>query len=197
RDLRCVNLALLVKWRWRLLAGAREFGETFCWLDMYLWTPLPILGVGRWVLGRLRLGGGMFPFFEPWFGGTPLRVHYPRFFQVSQQRDSKVGEMGNWHDATRIFSVKSVYSVLVSNLGVIVASHVVPDQVLAKVWKSWEPSKVIVFSLQLLQDRILTRQNLFRRKVIRDFHNTLCILRGTSAESADNLFLNCDLSFSA
>jgi hypothetical protein len=34
--------------------------------------------------------------FEPWFRRTPLRVQYPRLFQASQQRDSKVGEMGKW-----------------------------------------------------------------------------------------------------
>ncbi|MCI04128.1 hypothetical protein A2U01_0025172, partial [Trifolium medium] len=35
------------------------------------------------------------------------------------------------------------YSVLVSTVAVQVASHVVPGQVLAKVWKSWAPSKVV------------------------------------------------------
>jgi hypothetical protein len=33
------------------------------------------------------------------------------------------------------------------------------------VWKSWAPSKVIVFSWQLLLDRIPSRSNLIRRGV--------------------------------
>ncbi|GAU11500.1 hypothetical protein TSUD_344900 [Trifolium subterraneum] len=114
-------------------------------------------------------------------------------YQISNDQDLWVWK----HDATRIFSVKSAYSVLVSNLGVTVVSPEVSDQVLAKVWKSWVPSKVIVFSWQLLQDRIPSRQNLFRRNVITDPHNILCILCGMSIESVDHLFLICDLSSSA
>jgi hypothetical protein len=49
-------------------------------------------------------------------------------------------------------------------------------KVLVKVWKSWAPFKVIVFSSQLLRNRILTFQNLFTHNVIRDPLNTLCIL---------------------
>ncbi|GAU51714.1 hypothetical protein TSUD_265630 [Trifolium subterraneum] len=140
-----------------------------------------------------KVGNGLLTYFwfEPWLGGIPLRVQYPRLFQVSQQRDSKVGEMGNWvngdwrwdlswrrelfvwevgllddllrvlnsyhisdaldicvwkHATAGTFTVKSAYSVLVSTLVVPMAPQVVPGQVLAKVWKSWAPSKVIVFS---------------------------------------------------
>ncbi|GAU25276.1 hypothetical protein TSUD_17890 [Trifolium subterraneum] len=176
-DLRCVNLALLAKWRWRLL----ERGHGI-WRDILLaryGTLDPYTHPGG--IGK-KVGNGLLTsfWFEPWSGGTPLRVQYPRLFQVSHQQDSKVGEMGNWiyndqdlwvwkHDATRIFSVKSTYSVLVSNLGVIVVSP---------------------------EDRISSRQNLFRRNVITDPHNILCILCGMSIESVDHLFLTCDLSSS-
>ncbi|MCI31069.1 hypothetical protein A2U01_0052280 [Trifolium medium] len=59
-------------------------------------------------------------------------------YQMSNTQDLWVWK----HDATGIFSVKSAYSVLASNMGVRVASSVVSDQVLAKVWKSWAPSKL-------------------------------------------------------
>jgi len=35
---------------------------------------------------------------------------------------------------------------------------------LVKVWKSWTPSNVDVFSWQLLEDMILIRQNIFRQR---------------------------------
>ncbi|GAU20655.1 hypothetical protein TSUD_230690 [Trifolium subterraneum] len=77
---------------------------------------------------------------------------------------------GSWrHDSSRIFSVKSAYLVLTS--GVV---HNGADSLLARVWKSWAPSKVIVFSWQLFQDRVPTRQNLLRRRVIRDPSGALC-----------------------
>jgi hypothetical protein len=46
----------------------------------------------------------------------------------------------------------------------LVLSPVLNGNLLAWVWKSWAPPKVIVW--QLLQDRLRTRQNLFMRRVI-------------------------------
>jgi hypothetical protein len=66
--------------------------------------------------------------------------------------------------------------------------------ILAKVWKSWEPSKVIVLSWQLLQNRILSRQNLFQWRVITNINNTLCVLCMDSVESVGHLFLTCKMS---
>jgi hypothetical protein len=66
------------------------------------------------------------------------------------------------------------------------------DFLLARVWKSWAPSKVIVFSWQLLQNRVPTRQNLFKRRVIRDPDHALCAFCGASMEAVDHLFVTCD-----
>ncbi|MCI03802.1 hypothetical protein A2U01_0024843, partial [Trifolium medium] len=97
-------------------------------------------------------------------------------------------------DATETFSVKSAYTVLENALGVSVQSSVVSNKALTKVWKSLAPSKVIAFSWQLLQDRIPTRQNLFRRHVIKDLSNTLCIFCESTIELVDHLLVTCDLS---
>ncbi|MCH92364.1 cysteine-rich receptor-like protein kinase [Trifolium medium] len=82
--------------------------------------------------------------------------------------------------------------------GYVKKSHIkFSSQTLAKVWKSGAPSKAIAFSWQLLQDRIPTRQNLFRRHIIRDPSNILCIFCETTVESVDHLFVTCDLSSSS
>ncbi|MCI85450.1 hypothetical protein A2U01_0106729, partial [Trifolium medium] len=47
---------------------------------------------------------------------------------------------------------------------------------LPKVWKSWTPSKVVVFSWQLLQDRLPTHRNLWQRGVIGDVSASTCVL---------------------
>ncbi|GAU33935.1 hypothetical protein TSUD_357340 [Trifolium subterraneum] len=76
----------------------------------------------------------------------------------------------NWfwkHDANGIFFVKSAYSVVELASRVDVVMPEVSSLILAKVGKSWAPSKVIVFLWQLLQNRISSRQNLFWRKVVR------------------------------
>ncbi|MCH87610.1 putative non-LTR retroelement reverse transcriptase [Trifolium medium] len=178
RDLRAVNLALLGKWRWRILSGGQGIWRDILLARYGLLYPSPHLG-GRPVgfrgssywwrdvsllggstnsisdrfsegIGK-KVGDGLLNYFwfEPWIGDTPLRVQYQRLFQVSEQRDSKVGEMGTWvdeHDATGIFSVKSAYSVVELASRVDVIPPEVSGLILAKVWKSWTPSKVIVFS---------------------------------------------------
>jgi hypothetical protein len=100
-----------------------------------------------------------------------------------------VGATDSWswrHDPTGTFSVKSAYLLLTADL---VFNGL--DALLAKVWKSWAPSKVIVFSWQLLQDRVPTRQNLLKRRVIRDPGDALYAFCGSSIESVDHLFVTC------
>ncbi|MCI47066.1 hypothetical protein A2U01_0068307, partial [Trifolium medium] len=62
--------------------------------------------------------------------------------------------------------VKSAYSVLELASKVEIVPPAAPGFVLAlaKAWKSWPPSKVIVFSWQSLHNGIPSRQNLFRRR---------------------------------
>jgi hypothetical protein len=65
------------------------------------------------------------------------------------------------------------------------------DSLLAKVWKSRAPSEVIVFSWQLLQDRVPTRQNLLKCRAIRDLGDALCAFCGISIEAIDHLLVTC------
>ncbi|GAU10371.1 hypothetical protein TSUD_422770 [Trifolium subterraneum] len=220
RDLRAVNFALLGKWRWGLLSrgqgiwrdilmsrygslypsphlGARLVGfrGTSVW-----WKDISLLGgsmdsTSDWFSEGIwkKVGDGLMTsfWFETWIGDTPLKVQYKRLFQVSEQSNSKVGEMGTWedeewvwdlkwrrdlfaweldlldelmgalnsiqianaqdiwlwkHDSNEILSVKSAYSVVELASRVDVVLPEVFSLILAKVWKSWAPSKVIVFS---------------------------------------------------
>jgi len=63
------------------------------------------------------------------------------------------------------YSVKSAYSLLIKGLPDAGAPHGDTLQATTRIWKSWAPPKVIVFSWQLLLDRIPTRSNLVRRGV--------------------------------
>ncbi|MCH92094.1 hypothetical protein A2U01_0013027 [Trifolium medium] len=58
--------------------------------------------------------------------------------------------------------LKSAYLNLTSGGQIVIGRSGEEVSILAKVWKSWAPLKVMVFSWQLLQDRISTRVNLFR-----------------------------------
>ncbi|MCI05979.1 hypothetical protein A2U01_0027034, partial [Trifolium medium] len=61
-----------------------------------------------------------------------------------------------------LYSVKSAYLSLIAEAQTVTARLVALIRILASLWKSWAPLKVIVFSEQLLQDRIPSRQNLLR-----------------------------------
>jgi len=90
------------------------------------------------------------------------------------------------------YSVKAAYSFLAKkSAGTMVPSAFLVSA-LARVSKSRAPPKVAAFSWQLLQDRVPTRHNLFRRRVIHDQGDTLCVFCGVAEESTDHLFCSCE-----
>jgi len=72
----------------------------------------------------------------------------------------------------------------------------VDDQVVAgslhDVWQKLVPTKVSLFAWRLLQDRIPTRANLARRRVIQPIDN-VCVGGCGSVETAEHLFIRCDV----
>ncbi|GAU30313.1 hypothetical protein TSUD_211700 [Trifolium subterraneum] len=192
QDFRVVNLVLLGKWRWRVIAG----GVSSWWKDVSLLGGT-IVASSDWfsegVVRKVSNGSSTAFWFDPWVGGLPLKDRYHRLFQellhVVTQSPS-LGMEDSWVltlDPTGSYSVKSAYLAITS---VEVAPE--PNSLLTRVWKSWAPSKVIVFSWQLLQDRVPTRQNLLRHHVLREASLSLCALCGDFVESINHLFITCD-----
>jgi len=64
-------------------------------------------------------------------------------------------------------------------------------QAVSRVWKSGAPSKVVVFSWQLILDRIPTRLNLSHRGVPLLEGGLGCVFCAASSESSVHLFLLC------
>ncbi|MCH90920.1 F-box family protein [Trifolium medium] len=62
------------------------------------------------------------------------------------------------------------------------------------IWKCPAPSKVNAFAWQLLHDRIPTRQDLYRRRIIGGGGDTSCVLCGEVSESSAHLFIYCDVA---
>ncbi|GAU35216.1 hypothetical protein TSUD_204920 [Trifolium subterraneum] len=96
------------------------------------------------------------------------------------------------HDPCGYYSVKSAFFALSRSRSGEVIFSVEEERLLPKVWKTWAPSKVAVFSWQLLQDRLPTRRNLLQRGVIGDASASMCVLCGLGSESADHLFCSCN-----
>lgn len=95
------------------------------------------------------------------------------------------------------YSVKSTYSHLLKGLLGSSAPHGAVLQAVSRVWKSCAPSIVIVFSWQLIIDRILTRRNLVRCGVPLPDGGLGCVFCGAPSELSVHLFLSCHLIFPA
>ncbi|GAU27881.1 hypothetical protein TSUD_159750 [Trifolium subterraneum] len=95
------------------------------------------------------------------------------------------------HSIGGLFSVNSLYKFL---YGVVTHPiHLDPDLVhdLGCLWKSLAPSKVIIFSWQLLLHRLPTRVNLAKRGIVEQDSNSFCTLCPMSLESEEHLFGGC------
>jgi hypothetical protein len=56
--------------------------------------------------------------------------------------------------------------------------------------EKWVPSKVSAFSWQLLLDRIPTKENLRKRRILQH-HQSICVFCGAEVETIVHLFLHC------
>ena len=89
------------------------------------------------------------------------------------------------------FTVKSMYSkvegLLLEEGPILVEQR----RVFSKIWKCWEPSKVMAFSWKLLLNRIPTKVNLSLRQVLIPDIPLDCVMCLGELESANHLFLHC------
>ncbi|MCI07871.1 ribonuclease H protein, partial [Trifolium medium] len=98
------------------------------------------------------------------------------------------------HDDGGIYSVKANYIFLASKMAPLSSLSPSHCDVLHKVWDSWAPSKVVVFSWQTLLSRIPTRYNLAKRGVMLDDDHLRCAVCGGGVESENHLFVLCPLA---
>ena len=113
-------------------------------------------------------------------------------------RHSRLGSEDEWswsHSPDGRYSVKSAYSLLINGLPASGAPQGDTLRAVARVWKSWAPSKVMVFSWQLLLDKSPTRFNLVRCGVPLTNDGLGCVLCGMPSESSVHLFLSCPSVF--
>ncbi|GAU45443.1 hypothetical protein TSUD_107350 [Trifolium subterraneum] len=89
------------------------------------------------------------------------------------------------------FTANSAFSLLET----LVPNRIIPQPlevlVFKNLWKSPAPSKVCAFSWQLLLDRIQTKDNLRKQRMLQN-NNVNCVFCGSCAESGSHLFLHCD-----
>ncbi|KAK2393020.1 hypothetical protein QL285_055002 [Trifolium repens] len=144
--------------------------------------------VGRWVTGRwvwdLKWRRNLFVWEEE---RRDMLVNVLTPIQLSSSKD----EWKSHHVFGGIFSVRSIYCYLT---GIIIPPiSLEPDLVrnLSCLWKSFAPSKIIVFSWQLLLHRLPTLVNLARRGVGGGGVDAHCVLCPMELEHEIHLFGGC------
>jgi hypothetical protein len=88
------------------------------------------------------------------------------------------------------FTVNSAYLLLVAEYSPRPLRDPVDDFVFKHIWKCGAPTKVCAFSWQLILDRIQTKDNLLKRRIIQAHHG-ICSLCGETLETGRHLFLHC------
>ncbi|GKV32990.1 hypothetical protein SLEP1_g41549 [Rubroshorea leprosula] len=93
------------------------------------------------------------------------------------------------HNKEGEYSVKTAYGLLSGN------SNSNTSQTYARVWNKLIPTKICAFGWQVLQDRIPTKLNLYKRGIILDANQTMCSLCGTNIEDTNHLFIHCSVAY--
>jgi hypothetical protein len=193
-------------------------------------------GVRRWFDENSRrvVGDGTNTLFwyDNWAGGIPLRLKFPRLFDLVVNKDCSVAEMSRlgwmengrgwvwrrrllaWEEDTvrecyllvhnvvlqenvsdtwrwlldpvHGYTVREAYRYITSN-GVHVDRSTVDD-----VWHKLIPSKVSLFVWRLLRNRLPTKDNLVRRRVLQ-ISESACVSGCGVTETASHLFLGCHI----
>jgi hypothetical protein len=92
------------------------------------------------------------------------------------------------------YTVKDRYCFLSKNILPAVEGNGAIVGVVKRVWECLAPSKVIIFSWQLLLQRLPTRSNLSRRGVFRSPSQTLCTRCQLDLETEVHLFTTCSVA---
>lgn len=120
---------------------------------------------------------------------------------------SLLGELGVWTrlecedmwwwkpEENGVFTVCSTYKLLADSLLPPGALSRTKEVAFRLVWKSLAPSKVVAFSWQLLRDRIPTKDNLVKRRVLPAENSENCSLCEQMVETSSHLFLHCQVAF--
>ncbi|GAU24945.1 hypothetical protein TSUD_311800 [Trifolium subterraneum] len=211
RDLHAVNLALLGKWRWRLLSGGHAIWKDIIFARyglLYLsphfggrpsgfsgaslwWKDVSLLGTSAevaydWfaegIIKRVGDGSSSSFWFDPWVRGASLKFQWRR-------------ELSLWE-------IELLQALLAA-----IENHPVLGAIGS--W-SWRHDSTGIFSVKsayllltagvvpnvldslLAKDRVSTRQNLLQRRVIRDPGDALCAFCGASMEAVDHLLVTYD-----
>jgi hypothetical protein len=110
---------------------------------------------------------------------------------IAQFQPSLIDDSWHWKENMEDgFTVKSCYELLYKNFRVTADIGSLKEFVFSNVWRCAAPSKVCSFSWQLLLERIPTKDNLWKRRMLL-VENLSCVFCDLDLETPTHLFLHC------
>ncbi|XP_058751979.1 uncharacterized protein LOC131625099 [Vicia villosa] len=97
------------------------------------------------------------------------------------------------HNQDGVFSVKSCYSLIRDRN----KEDILPNETLKALMMVWEtniPSKIKVFGWRVLLNRLPSRDQLVKRKIIQNDEEKVCVLCAAKDEDLEHLLFNCSFS---
>jgi hypothetical protein len=113
-----------------------------------------------------------------------------RHVSLSHMEDSWVCTIGG----EGVYTVKDGYYFLANTFLPEVGGYDVDGSIVKRVWESYAPTKVVIFSWQLLLERLPTRGNLFRRGLLQSRAQSLCAWCNSDVETEVHLFMTCSVA---
>ncbi|GJS14990.1 RNA-directed DNA polymerase, eukaryota [Tanacetum coccineum] len=121
--------------------------------------------------------------YDNWFSDQPFRVTFPRLFALETDKDSTDRWICNLNGDGE-FRVKDVRIKLDDIL--------FPSDSNATRWVKYIPIKIIVFAWCVRLNRLSTRSNLIRRRVV--LESLLCPMCGLIPEDIHHVIFRCDIA---
>nr|KYP51226.1 Putative ribonuclease H protein At1g65750 family [Cajanus cajan] len=222
RDLRSFNLALLGKWRWRLLVerdclwvkvitsiygavtslnrrGGRK-GVSRWWYDLWNIEEGATITCNWFSKECVRVvGNGRNTSFwrDPWCTTKPFCERYSRLFSISNNKDMSVADMKLCREAESGWNwsdPSGLYSVK-SGYYIIVNASISAEIPLHKfIWCRLVPSKVSCFAWRVMLDRIPTKVNLAKRNLLLS-SNSGCVWCNQGLDTSCHIFFECSFAY--
>nr|GEY70060.1 RNA-directed DNA polymerase, eukaryota [Tanacetum cinerariifolium] len=189
-----LNRALLFKWVWHFISQ-----------DGSLWSRVINAIYGSSIESHApnfsSCWNSILRELDTWILDLPLSIRFPRIFALERTKSASVAvkrgasslnaslqrqvrdgvESHQWSELNLLLDIRSVLDDLF-----------LPSSNEATRWAKYVPIKVNVFAWRARLDRLPTRDNLAKIRVIMD--SSLCPICGLFPENAHHLFFGCDLA---